>query len=63
MNWNRGFYLRHRSRKGEANMTNAKLKTYLKSVKACVESIEWLGERDLATAWAECDRADWMLDR
>ncbi len=42
-------------------MTNAKLKTYLKRVNACVESIEWLGERDLATAWSECERADWLL--
>jgi hypothetical protein len=42
-------------------MTNAKLKTYLKSVNACSESIVWLGDRDLKTAWAECERADWML--
>lgn len=23
--------------------------------------VEWCGERDLASVWAECDRGDWML--
>jgi len=28
---------------------------------ACNDAVNWVGERDLATAWAECERADWML--
>lgn len=28
---------------------------------ACQEAIDWLGDRDLETAWRECERADWML--
>jgi hypothetical protein len=27
----------------------------------CEEAIDWVGDRDLKTAWAECERADWML--
>ncbi len=42
-------------------MTNAQLKRRLKSLGACSEAIEWLGKRDLATAWKECERPDWML--
>ncbi len=28
---------------------------------ACSEAVEWVGDRDLKTVWAECERADWML--
>ena len=28
---------------------------------ACTEAREWIGERDLESAWNECERADWML--
>jgi hypothetical protein len=27
----------------------------------CAPAVEWLGERDLETAWSECERGDWML--
>lgn len=33
----------------------------LKKLGACPEAVQWVGERDLPTAWAECERADWML--
>lgn len=33
----------------------------LKAIGACDAAIEWVGQRDLLTAWAECERADWML--
>ena len=42
-------------------MTNAELKADLAKLSACREAVVWLGERDLATAWAECERADFML--
>ena len=28
---------------------------------ACSPAVDWVGERDLKTAWLECERADWML--
>ena len=28
---------------------------------ACAPAVEWVGDRDIATAWAECPRGDWML--
>ena len=28
---------------------------------ACDEMLEWVGERDGATAWRECPRGDWLL--
>ena len=28
---------------------------------ACEDAVAWVGERDIAAAWAECERADWML--
>lgn len=42
-------------------MTNAQLKRKLKSLGACEEAREWLGKRDLETAWKECERPDWMI--
>ena len=42
-------------------MTNAALLSLLKRKKACPEAVAWVGTRDLATAWRECERADWML--
>ena len=33
----------------------------LESIGACDEACEWVGGRDLKTAWYECDRPDWML--
>lgn len=37
------------------------MKTQLLEMNACREAVEWVGDRDLATAWAECERGDWML--
>ena len=33
----------------------------LKSLYACEDAVVWRGNRDLKTAWAECERGDWML--
>jgi hypothetical protein len=33
----------------------------LKKMNACTEAVEWVGDRSLARAWAECERADWMV--
>ena len=38
-----------------------KLQVLLKQMHACPEAVEWVGDRDLAKAWAECERADWMI--
>ena len=42
-------------------MTNKQLLKQLRKLEACAEAVEWVGKRDLATAWAECERADWLL--
>ena len=33
----------------------------LRALDACAEAIAWVGDRDLPTAWAECQRGDWLL--
>jgi hypothetical protein len=33
----------------------------LAKLSACPEAVEWVGDRTMAQAWAECERADWML--
>lgn len=37
------------------------LKKQLESFEACPEAVEWVEDRDLETAWKECERGDWML--
>src|SRR5271154_5536938 len=37
------------------------LKSKLKALGACEEAVEWVGDRQLSTAWSECERGDWML--
>lgn len=37
------------------------LKRELKKLGACQEAVDWVGKRSLRVAWAECERADWML--
>ena len=37
------------------------LKDDLIAMDACQKIIDWVGDRDLATAWAECPDATWML--
>ncbi len=43
------------------DMKNKPLAPLLASFHACAESLNWVGDRDLAAAWAECERTDWML--
>ena len=38
-----------------------KFKEKLKKLGDCDSMIEWVGDRDLKTAWAECKRGDWMF--
>jgi hypothetical protein len=42
-------------------MNNTLLINWLLRHEACSPSLTWLAGRDLATAWAECGRGDWML--
>ncbi len=39
----------------------SELQEALTKLNACSGAVEWVGDRDLATAWKECNRADWML--
>jgi len=36
------------------------LREQLRAMDACREAVEWVGDRTLAQAWAECPRGDWM---
>jgi hypothetical protein len=33
----------------------------LRKLHACDEAVEWVAERTLEQAWAECERGDWMI--
>ena len=37
------------------------MKKQLNKLNACNEAVNWVGEKDLKTAWQECERGDWML--
>ena len=37
------------------------LKAQLIEMGACKEAVEWVGRKQLKTAWEKCGRADWML--
>lgn len=37
------------------------LSEWLREHDACEDAITWLGDRDDATAWRECERGDWLL--
>jgi hypothetical protein len=43
------------------NLSNQQLRALLSQLNACEGALDWLGQRDLAKAWAECPRADWLL--
>ena len=43
------------------NITNEELLAELRCLDACPGSIEWLDDRDLATAWVECEDPSWMM--
>ena len=49
----------------DIDLTNRKtlmsLRDQLQQMEACPLAIEWVGDRDITTAWAECHRGDWML--
>ncbi len=38
-----------------------KLKDELIKLNACEDAVKWVGGKTLRRAWAECERADWML--
>ena len=42
-------------------MTNVQTIELLKRLGACSSASSWLGARDMATAWRECPRGDWLL--
>ena len=42
-------------------MTNAELRAFLTARSACRDALEWLGDRDSAQMWADCQRPDWLL--
>ena len=37
------------------------MKKQLEKIHACYEAIEWIGDRNLEQAYAECPRADWLI--
>lgn len=37
------------------------LRDHLAKIHAWKEMVDWVGERDSASAWRECSRPDWML--
>ena len=39
----------------------SKLHDELVKMFACSEAVKWVGRKSLATAWAKCERADWLL--
>jgi hypothetical protein len=34
---------------------------YLKKINACNDAVKWVGTRTVSRAWADCERADWMI--
>ena len=41
--------------------TQTEFQTYLASVGACPDAKVWAAQRSAREAWAECERADWLL--
>lgn len=37
------------------------LREWLIAHRACEDALDWVGERDAAAAWRECDRGNWLL--
>jgi len=37
------------------------LRKRLLDMDACDPAVAWVGDKDLDTAWRECQRGDWML--
>jgi hypothetical protein len=42
-------------------MSNAEFLNWLRCQSTYTPLLEWLSDRDLVTAWSECERADWMI--
>ena len=38
-----------------------KFKKQLTEMDACTQAVKWVGRKSPKTAWAKCERADWML--
>jgi hypothetical protein len=47
---------RQRDQTGDQNMQK-----FLESLHACSEAKNWVGDKTINQAWAECPRADWMM--
>ncbi len=42
-------------------MNNKDFIAKLQELDACGDAVKWVGDRDLKTAWEQCERVDWML--
>jgi hypothetical protein len=42
-------------------VTNENLVLWLRRHGACKAALDWLGDRDPATAWEECESPEWMI--
>ena len=42
-------------------LNSTQFRAWLVEHVACQGALDWLGDRDAATAWAECPRGDWLL--
>src|ERR1700690_807931 len=38
-----------------------KFSEQLRALGACINAVEWVGDKDLQTAWETCERSDWMM--
>ena len=45
----------------QPTISNRELRALLHALGACDDARQAIGERDAATAWAACERGDWML--
>lgn len=44
-----------------SNNTQNNFKQRLLDLGACDDAVAWVGDRDEATAWRECERGDWLI--
>ena len=42
-------------------MTNTELRARLTKINACSAALQWLGDRDAKTAYADCERGGWLI--
>src|SRR5271165_5649285 len=43
------------------NLSNKSLIRLLRKLNACEPAVNWVGDRDLKTAWEECPNIQWLL--